>query len=85
VNARTKCVFLGGGPALSCVFRGCVVGSWSCAPGVYARCHASESEGVRVKQFKFYLGMGSKSNDFLMVLKGFWWSLGRGDQEVSMI
>ena len=27
MNARTQCVFLGGGPALSCVFRACFVGA----------------------------------------------------------
>ena len=37
MNARTQCVFLGGGPELSCVFRSCFVGAcfvgvWSCAP-----------------------------------------------------
>ena len=59
-------MFLGGGPALSCVSRACFVGALLdrglAPPGVYGRCHVvlhvfcecfvspSESELVRVSQ-----------------------------------
>ena len=53
MNARTQCVFLGGGPALSCVSRACFAGalldgglgpSASLMPGMlFCTCFASVS------------------------------------------